>query len=285
VAGSLLSVDLEDFTHDLQHRLGLDPTTRPEALRRALGRIKEIVEGAPGSNRLTFFSTGQVARDHGDILRELVDEGHEIGCHGFYQYPPIHEMGRERFSRSLDKAIKAISQASGQPVNGFRAPGFSIRHQDDWAYEELAKRFLYDSSWVSDTRDNPTHPTDVKVFGGDHLAEFPVFQCQLFPGFKARVIGGTYLKVLPLRTILKLMHRAIEEGFLPLIYVHPYEFLHEGEFWVSNEELGNLAPRKKAYWQIRQHQWLSMGNKRLARKLAEILRVFPHQGVMAKHVR
>ena len=284
MTGSFLSIDFEDFAHDLQHNLGVEkPTTRPDALRLAVERIMKIVRAAPGSNSLTFFSTGQVARDHGEILRRLADEGHEVGCHGYY-HDNIHQMGREGFAKALDDAIEVLGQSSGQPVYGFRAPDFSIHPEDDWAYEELAKRFLYDSSWVSETRDRPKHTTDLKIFGEDQLIEFPVFSSQVLPWFNARVIGGTYLKILPLGMVMRLMHRAVEEGFLPLIYLHPYEFLDDGEFWVKHEDLPNVSLNTRAYWQIRQHQWLSFGNRGLIRKLVKILKAFPLQGTMSSHI-
>jgi hypothetical protein len=282
--GCYLSIDFEDFAHDLQRALGVEsPTTRPQALRQSVERILEIVRAAPGSDMLTFFSTGQIARDHGAILGELAQAGHEIGCHGYY-HDHVWQQDQEAFGRALDRAVALIAEASGQPVHGFRAPFFSIRPQDTWAYEELAKRFRYDSSRVVAERDSKENTTDLMRFGEHELIEFPVYRRQLLPRFSARVIGGTYLKLLPLKVVFRLMDQAITDGFLPVVYIHPYELLYEGEFWVRPEDLHDVPWSRRMHWQMRQHQWLGVGNRGLIRKLAAILRRYPHRGTMVSHL-
>ena len=284
VKGCYLSIDFEDFSHDLQRSLGIKkPQTRKNALTFSIERIMKTIKNSPGSNEVTFFTTGQVARDHGEIIKELSNNGHEIGCHSYY-HDNVHKLGRKSFARVLDEAIDVISKSSGKTVYGFRAPSFSILPHDDWAYEELAKRFLYDSSYVCEERDQPEKTTDTKIFGDNKLIEFPIYSHKVLPGFKARVIGGTYLKVLPLNIRKKLMNKAIEAGFLPLIYLHPYEFLSDNEFWVKSSELKEISILRRFYWQIRQNQWLTIGNKNLLFKLSEILKVFPNMGTMKSHL-
>ena len=79
------------------------------------------------------------------------------------------------------------------------------------------------------------------------------------------------------------MNQSLEKGFLPIIYLHPYEFLYNDEFWVRSNELGKMPFFSKIYWQIRQHQWLSIGNKRAIKKLYKILEIFHHQGNMVSY--
>ncbi len=283
--GCYLSIDFEDFAHDLQRRLGIArPQTRPDALRSAVSKIRGIIHAANGSKEITYFSTGQVARDHGDILHDLVKDGNEVGCHCFY-HDNISELGSKAFGAQLDQAIEAIRAATNEDVLGFRAPSFSIQADDSWAYEEIAARFLYDSSLVSTQRKSPDSSTEVFHFdSGSSLVEFPIFRHQIFPGMKVRVMGGTYLKVLPLKIIFRLMEKATESGFLPLIYLHPYEFLNHGEFWSKPGDLGEIKPSSKLYWQIRQNQWLSVGNLSLMKKLEAILKVYPPMGTMRSHI-
>jgi peptidoglycan/xylan/chitin deacetylase (PgdA/CDA1 family) len=278
-----LSIDFEDFSFNLQRSLGVKtPKPRLEALQLSIDRILSVIDSAPGSNHLTFFTTGQVARDCPEIIAKLARNGHEIGCHSYY-HDNINASSKEWFAKDLDKAIKIIKKSSGQEVYGFRAPNFSIDKQNNWAYEELAKRFLYDSSYVSESRLNSDTALDVMNFHNYKLYEFSVYSHQLFPGFKVRVIGGTFLKLLPLKLIIKLMNRSLEKGYIPIIYLHPYEFLYNYEFWVGRDELRNISFFSKVYWQIRQHQWLRLGNKKAIIKLSKILEIFNHQGNMVSH--
>lgn len=282
--GCFLSVDLEDFSYNLQRSLGMEnPVSRSLAMNLSIERIIRVIEEAPGSNNITFFSTGQVARDNKKIIKHLSDSGHEIGCHNYY-HENIYQTNRVNFAKILDDSIDIISQSSGQPVYGFRAPNFSIKPSNQWAYEELSKRFLYDSSLVSSVREYPSSTTELKMFNNNSLIEFPIFSYKLLPGVNIRAIGGTFLKVLPLKMIIKLMHEAENQGFLPLIYIHPYELLYDDEFWLSNRDLVNSPLKERIYWQIRQNQWLNVGNKGLIRKLSKILEIFPNQGTMVSHL-
>jgi hypothetical protein len=282
--GCFLSVDLEDFSYNLQRSLGMEnPVSRSLAMNLSIERIIRVIEEAPGSNNITFFSTGQVARDNKDIIKYLSDNGHEIGCHNYY-HDNVNQSNRVDFSKALDDAIDIISQSSGKPVYGFRAPNFSIDLSDQWAFEEISKRFLYDSSLTSSVRECPNSTTELKIFGDNSLIEFPVFSYKFLSKINVRVIGGTFLKILPLKIIVQLMHKAVSEGFVPLIYIHPYEFLYDDEFWLSNKDLACIPLKKKIYWQVRQNQWLKMGNKGLIKKLSKILEIFPNQGTMVSHL-
>ena len=71
----------------------------------------------------TFFCTGDVARRYPDIVRRLVDEGHELGSHG-----DTHA----RFSKlSPAEAEREIAEAAATlrafgPVTSFRAPNLDF---------------------------------------------------------------------------------------------------------------------------------------------------------------
>jgi peptidoglycan-N-acetylglucosamine deacetylase len=73
----------------------------------------------------TFFCTGDVARRYPDIVRRLVDEGHELGSHG-----DTHA----RFSKlTLEEAEREIANAAATlrafaPVTSFRAPNLDFPH-------------------------------------------------------------------------------------------------------------------------------------------------------------
>ncbi len=279
-----LSIDFEDFSHDLERELGVErPATRRAALVASYDRMMDVVTRLPGSDRLTFFCTGQVAIDHPGLGARIAGDGHEVGCHSLY-HDPVSTTEPSEFARSLDVAITALTAAGGKPILGYRAPGFSILENDSWAYTELAKRFVYDSSYVTGLRRDRSRPYDVVNYGGKDLVEFPIYARRLGPFRQFRVIGGTFLKLLPVRAIIGLLREAAAKGFLPLIYLHPYEFLHEREFWVRPTDLADVAFAHRAYYQVRQHQWLSFGNQGLVSKLGTILREFDHVGPMCEQL-
>ena len=76
---------------------------------------------------------------------------------------------REEFSNELDSAITAIDEIIGEKPLGFRAPYFSINADNIWAYEELAKRFVYDSSFKTSVHINETLNDGQFDFNGNKL--------------------------------------------------------------------------------------------------------------------
>ena len=79
-------------------------------------------------------------------MRQIVARGHEPACHSYW-HRPIYELTGQAFREDTLRAKNAIEQAAGTPVEGYRAPSFSITRKSMWALEALASLgFRYDSS-------------------------------------------------------------------------------------------------------------------------------------------
>jgi Polysaccharide deacetylase/Domain of unknown function (DUF3473) len=280
-----LSIDFEDFTHDFQRALGVEkPRKAPEVLWQSYEIINSFSQESLGGARLTFFTTGQVAREYPDVVQKIATDGHEIGCH-FNEHDNIAHHTPESFRANLEIAIETLSSASGQVIKGFRAPDFSIQGASaDWAYEELSKYFVYDSSYVIETSDGINGGLIKFDFSNSSLWEFPVYRRRVAPGFYARIVGGTYLRLLPSGAVRKYLNEASDAGFLPLVYLHPYEFMWKHEAWSKFADLKGLQGWRRLYWWGRQHQWHSIGNAGVIRKLGEIYQQFTHPGTMASWI-
>jgi peptidoglycan/xylan/chitin deacetylase (PgdA/CDA1 family) len=89
----------------------------------------------------TFFCTGDVARKHPEIVRRLVAEGHELGCHG-----DTHARFGGLEPRAAEKEIAdaAATLRAFAPVTSFRAPNLDFPS----AYVPLLAKhgFVLDSS-------------------------------------------------------------------------------------------------------------------------------------------
>ena len=77
--------------------------------------------------KITFFIVGQDAAIAGnkDILRSIVDRGHEIGNHSFHHESWLKTYSKEQIEDEINRAENAISEATGQRPRCFRGPGFS----------------------------------------------------------------------------------------------------------------------------------------------------------------
>jgi hypothetical protein len=276
------SIDFEDFLHDFQRTRGVKtPRRGGESLMAAYEVIEDFANETLSGARLTFFVTGQVARDYPDIVRRIAGDGHEIGCH-YYEHDQIRDHDPQTFRRNLERAVDVLSAASGQPVRGFRAPDFSIDGScADWAYEALSDVFAYDSSYVSGYHDGAHLQPSIKQ---GRLREFAIYQRQLAPGLPVRVIGGTYLRFLPSRLVISLLEEAWQKGFVPQVYLHPYDWLADYEQWSTYADLRGVPRPGRLYWWLRQHQWHSIGNRGVIAKLKRIYQEFTHPGPLGDAV-
>lgn len=276
--GCYLSIDLEDYKHATMLDMGLTPLTNPEQTWRGVTRILSVLRGTDHHPNLTFFTTGQVARDQPDLVREMAGLGHEIGCHSD-QHENLFALDRAGFLDNVSRAKDALEAACGRPVIGFRAPNFSIDTRSTWAYAALSEAgFAYDSSLATHIPRTNTGVYDVMNFSGRQLLEFPIYRHMITNTHGIRVIGGTYFRLLPLTLILALMKKSLDLGYAPLIYLHAAD-ADDRPSPVRWGDMSSLSYLSRCGWSLRQKQW-SLGAHTVADKLRALLKVFPHLGPM-----
>ncbi|MDR0702888.1 MAG: DUF3473 domain-containing protein [Azoarcus sp.] len=94
----------------------------------------------------TFFVLGWVATRYPSLVQRIVDDGHELACHG-YGHGHVSAMTPEAFRTEIVRTKTLLEDFSGRPVLGYRAPDFSIGAGSSWAYEVLAEAgYRYSSS-------------------------------------------------------------------------------------------------------------------------------------------
>lgn len=105
---------------------------RPAAVAREL-RSRFLREPVPGSirrlmdvcerhhGRFTFFLVGLCAERNPDVLREIVDRGHEVACHG-HTHERYDLCGLEAITASLERTREIFWRIARYEAVGFRAP-------------------------------------------------------------------------------------------------------------------------------------------------------------------
>lgn len=91
----------------------------------------------------TFFVPGFTAECYPDIVRAMVDGGHEVAHHG-YLHEQMRGIDRDTEARYTDRGLRALYEVAGVVPVGYRAPWWEM----NWHTPALlAERgFLYDSS-------------------------------------------------------------------------------------------------------------------------------------------
>jgi peptidoglycan/xylan/chitin deacetylase (PgdA/CDA1 family) len=114
----------------------------------------------------TFFVPGYTAVRYPDVIRAVVDHGHEIAHHG-YLHEPMRGLTELQEAAILDRGADVLESVSGSRPIGYRAPMWEL----NWHSPKLLhdRGFLYDSS-LMDT----DHPYELAVAGGVSLVEIPI---------------------------------------------------------------------------------------------------------------
>lgn len=176
--------------------------------------------------KATFFCLGWIAEKHPNVIRQIHAQGHHIGCHS-YQHELSFRFDREGFREDTNKAKKLIEDLIGEPINAFRAPGFSISESNAWALEVLSELgFEYDCSLFPASHDyggfesyGKAEPAILKLANGAQLKEFPMNTKQIL-GKSIVFSGGGFFRFFPYWLIKYWGGRA---PYL-MTYFHPRDF-------------------------------------------------------------
>ena len=224
-----LSVDLEEYFQVSNFDGVIDreewdalPSRVADATRRLLDAFDAT------GNRATFFVLGWVAERNPRLVRELVARGHELACHG-YGHELVYDLGPQRFRADLRRGRRAIEDAAGVALQGYRAPSYSITRDSLWALDILAEEgFTFDSSIfpVHHPRYGipgfARHPVVLDLGGGRQLREFPLTTLALGP-LAVPLAGGAYLRLLPAAFFRWGFGSLVRSGQPTVLYLHPWE--------------------------------------------------------------
>jgi len=174
----------------------------------------------------TFFTLGWLAERYPQMVRRIVEQGHELASHG-YGHERVSELDRARFRQDLVRAKGVLEDVSGAAVRGYRAPSFSIDQRNRaWAFETLAETgHLYSSSIYPIKHDHYGMP-DAPRFA--HRVEAGLLEV---PPTTLRAgernwpsSGGGYFRLLPYavsRWMIRHVNRSDRQS--AVFYFHPWE--------------------------------------------------------------
>ncbi|NWF24760.1 polysaccharide deacetylase family protein [Streptomyces sp. PKU-EA00015] len=102
-----------------------------------------------------FFVCGEMATQHGDLLREMADDGHVIGNHT-WSHPLVPGLAPSRIRYELGRTSDVVEEAVGSAPLWYRAPyGAWNRH----SFEIGAELGMEPLAWTLDTLDWATPGT------------------------------------------------------------------------------------------------------------------------------
>lgn len=164
----------------------------------------------------TFFCLGELVNHFPHVVRKIARHGHEIGCHSL-AHKWVNKQTPEEFRADTARALDLLRQATGQPVESFRAPAFSIGEDNKWAFEILAELGVRnDASIFPGSRDFggfPSFPDGGSpcrvVHNGVSINEFPIALGDI-PIIHKKIAysGGGYFRMLPISYVKEMIDKS-----------------------------------------------------------------------------
>lgn len=220
---NILTFDIEEWFH----LLDFDATRTESEWGKYEVRIHDNVERIfrildDTNTKATFFIIGWVAKTYPDLIRKIADK-YQIGCHTM-NHQLVWQQSKEEFKEDVTSSIKLLEDITGQQVECFRAPGFSVREQDAWAFEVLSEAGIkYDCSVFPAAHAHGGMPSYPKAcpgiieYNGVQMKEFPV-SFKTIAGKHIVFSGGGYFRLSPYTLVKKWTNE--NEDYL-LSYIHP----------------------------------------------------------------
>src|SRR6266516_4069112 len=228
LATHFFTVDVEEYFQVKALESVVSPDqwlSRPTRVARSIDALIGILD----KHRVkgTFFVLGWLATHRPEVVRAIVEAGHEIASHGF-RHQRVSSLDAEAFREDLRSSKHALEDLTGSVVLGYRAPSFSIIPGCEWAFDVLIEEdYRYDSSIFPIRRRGygypsaPSRPHMIERSGG-RLAEFPLATTKLF-NYPIPAAGGGYLRQFPISVIRRAFREASERGESTTFYIHPWE--------------------------------------------------------------
>ncbi|GAW95518.1 MULTISPECIES: XrtA system polysaccharide deacetylase [Colwellia] len=221
-----LTVDVEDYFHVSAFEKAIaksDWQNLEMRVERNTYRLLELFEQKQA--KCTFFTLGWVAERCPNLIKAIVEQGHELASHGF-DHQRATRMTPDEFRADVSKSKQVLEDISGQAVIGYRAPSFSFNDSNTWVYEILVELgFDYSSS---------TYPIEHDLYG---VPNWPRFKYQRPEGIieipvptvrknnrNTGIGGGGYFRLYPYFLSKRRIDSYLSTEQQPYsFYFHPWE--------------------------------------------------------------
>jgi polysaccharide deacetylase family protein (PEP-CTERM system associated) len=228
VMKNAMSVDVEDYfqvSAFAPHIRREDWDSLPCRVERNIDVILGLLDAADA--KATFFTLGWIAERYPQVVRRIVEGGHELASHG-YGHQRVSDLTPELFRDDITRAKRILEDLGGVAVRGYRAPSFSINQKNWWAVEELENAgYVYSSSIYPVRHDHygmpdaPRFPNYPNGAGG--ILELPPTTLELM-GRNLPAAGGGWFRLLPYSMSRWMLQRVNTRDQAPcMFYFHPWE--------------------------------------------------------------
>jgi len=222
-----MSVDVEDYyqVSAFENRISRSDWHSHESRVQAnVDRILTLFDqyGVKG----TFFTLGCLADQYPNMVKRIVDQGHELASHG-WDHRRVTNLTPEEFRQDINRSKALLEDISGLPVKGYRAPSYSIGESNLWALDILADEgYLYSSSIVPIKHDHYGMPSASRFshrVADGRLLEVPITTTSIL-NRNINCGGGGWFRLFPYGFSKWALSKVnMQENEPCIFYFHPWE--------------------------------------------------------------
>ena len=227
----MLSFDTEEYDVPREHGVEITMDESMKVSRFGTTRILDCLKEC--GVRATFFCTTNFATNAPDIIRRIIDEGHEVASHGCDHFEPKPEhviLSKQKLEADFGIQIKGYRQPRMFPVN------LQVLKQQGYVYNASLNPAFIPGRYMHLT-------TPRTSFMEEGLLQIPA---SVSPWFRIPMFWLA-LHNFPLWFYKALLHRIVGHDGYFNTYFHPWEFFPLGEH-----------PEWKMPWIIRHHAGYDM---------------------------
>lgn len=174
--------------------------------------------------KATFFVLGWIAEQNPKLIREIVSRGHEVASRGFY-HRSLKNLTADEFREDLRRTNRALENAGGQKIAGYRAAEKLSYGKDEWIFDVLAEEdFVYDASFLPSKKSKKQKRFAHQIHtNGKAVWEFPYSTRNVGVGLLP-ISGGNYFRQIPYTIMRKAVKDWTERYDEPFVmYFHVWE--------------------------------------------------------------
>lgn len=190
---------------------------------RNVDRLLQLL--AQSGTKATFFTLGWIAERYPQMVRRIVEQGHELASHG-YGHQRVSDLTPASFLDDIQRTKQLLEDLGGHQVLGYRAPSFSIGAGNLWAFDSLLEAgYRYSSSVYPIQHDHYGMPDSPRFAYAvrDGLLEVPVTTLRLF-NKNLPSSGGGYFRLLPYALSRWMIGKVnSDDKEAAVFYCHPWE--------------------------------------------------------------
>lgn len=221
-----MTVDVEDYFHVSAFDSVIKTSDWEHITPRVGDNTHRLIDLFNEHNvKATFFTLGWVAKHCPDVIKRIVDEGHELASHGT-NHRRNTSMSKDQVYKDIKESKDVLEQISGQAVIGYRAPSFSIDKSNEYVFDILTELgFKYSSS---------TYPIEHDLYGvpdwprfkhmrQEGIIEIPIPTIEKNTKNKG-IGGGGYFRLYPYWLSKRRIDKYLIDNKQPYnFYFHPWE--------------------------------------------------------------